>query len=125
MPLPPHRVCNRLKTVCSNTLPGDLLPTSDAIPSKEGPQSEWVRQRKANWAVLIKRIYQVDPLLCPKCRSRMQVISVIQDPAVIDKILNHLQWKFQVLPLSTRPPPPASSVPSDFPLDPPAWTEGD
>ena len=87
-------------------------------------ESPWIQQPKANWAALIKLIYEVDPLLCPKCHSRMRVISVIQDPAVIDKILNHLQYKFEVLPLSKRPPPPASACESDF-LDPPVCTEGD
>src|SRR3972149_1489698 len=54
----------------------------------------------------------------------MKVISVIKDGAVIDKILDHLQYKFEVLPLSARPPPRARSYcESDFPLDPPLWTE--
>ena len=97
--------------------------TSDPTAnSKDVPESESLRQRKANWAALIKLIYEVDPLLCPKCHSQMRIISVIQDPTVIDKILDHLHYKLDVLPLSTRPPPAASSSQSDFPLDPPVWT---
>ncbi len=49
-----------------------------------------------------------------------------KEGAVIDKILDHLQYKFAVLPLSARPPPPKPSPQdSDLPLDPPVWTEGD
>lgn len=83
-------------------------------------------KRKANWAALIKLIYESDPLLCPSCHRQMNIISVIQDPAVVDKILDQLQYKFEVLPLSIRPPPQtATHCHSDFPLDPTAWTEGD
>ncbi len=34
---------------------------------------------RRNWARLIQKIYEVDPLLCPRCFSEMRVISVIED----------------------------------------------
>ena len=45
---------------------------------------------KRSWARLIKKIYNIDPLICPKCQSQMKIISVIEDDAVIKKILQHL-----------------------------------
>jgi hypothetical protein len=36
-----------------------------------------------NWARLIQKIYEVDPLTCPKCSGKMKVISVIEDQDVI------------------------------------------
>jgi hypothetical protein len=42
---------------------------------------------KRNWARLIQKIYEVDPLTCPKCSGKMKVISVIEDEDVIKKIL--------------------------------------
>ncbi len=41
----------------------------------------------------IKRIYEVDPLVCPRCQAEMRVIAFILDPAVIDTILRHLARK--------------------------------
>ena len=32
------------------------------------------------WAKLIKRVYEVDPLLCPECGTTMKVISFIEPP---------------------------------------------
>jgi len=29
------------------------------------------------WAMLIKRVYEVDPMVCPKCGSRLQVVAFI------------------------------------------------
>ena len=93
---------------------------------KEDSESDWIKERKKSWAALIKLIYEADPLLCPKCHTQMKIISVIKDGAVIDKILHHLQYKFEILPLSARPPPPQRSCcDPDFALDSPVWTEGD
>lgn len=48
------------------------------------------KERRKNWARLIQKIYEVDPLTCPKCSGKMKVISVIEDQVVIKKILKHL-----------------------------------
>ena len=45
---------------------------------------------RKNWARLIRKIYNVDPLLCPKCSNEMWIISFIEDDATIKKILMHL-----------------------------------
>ncbi len=43
-----------------------------------------------NLARLIQKIYEVDPLLCPKCSGEMLIIAFIEELAVIEKILKHL-----------------------------------
>ncbi len=42
---------------------------------------------RRNWARLIQKIYEVDPLVCPKCSGAMRAIAFIEDPDVIKKIL--------------------------------------
>ncbi|WP_319560136.1 hypothetical protein [Marispirochaeta sp.] len=37
----------------------------------------------------MSKVYEIDPMLCPKCGGEMKVISVIQEPAEIDRILRH------------------------------------
>jgi len=49
-----------------------------------------IKRAPKNWARLIRKIYEVDPLTCPKCSGKMKVISVIEDQDVIKKILKHL-----------------------------------
>jgi hypothetical protein len=46
---------------------------------------------RRNWARLIQKIHQIDPLLCPKCLGPMRIISFIEDDALIRKILVHLR----------------------------------
>ncbi|MEO8082494.1 MAG: hypothetical protein ABI780_01595, partial [Ardenticatenales bacterium] len=48
---------------------------------------------RCRWAELGRLIYEVDPLVSPKCGGQMRVIALIQDPTVIDKILKHLRGK--------------------------------
>ena len=45
---------------------------------------------RSTWARLIHKVYEVDPLECPRCKGPMRVIALIDDKAVIRKILTHL-----------------------------------
>jgi hypothetical protein len=45
---------------------------------------------RQNWARLIQKIYEVDPLICPKCNEEMRIIAFIEQPLIIKKILKHL-----------------------------------
>ena len=48
------------------------------------------------WASLIKKIYEVDPLTCPRCSHQMRIISIIEKSQTIQKILKHLNlWQPQ------------------------------
>jgi hypothetical protein len=74
--------------------------TDDAILCILEPVGNAKAFRK-NWARLIQKIYEVDPLLCPKCKGIMRIISFIEDQQVIREILTHLGlWLFR-----SRPPP--------------------
>ncbi len=53
------------------------------------------------WAEMIRKVYEVDPLLCPQCGGRMTIISFIGDHKVIDKIIAHFKLTF----MAERPPP--------------------
>ncbi len=61
------------------------------------------------WAMLIKRVYEVDPLACPQCGGMMKVIAFIEPPqgTVIEKILRHCGLWRESLP---RPPPADEEV---------------
>ena len=54
------------------------------------------------WAEMIRKVFEVDPLICPQCGGEMKVISFIEDYKVIDKIIRHLELTFH----AERPPPP-------------------
>ena len=39
---------------------------------------------------MIRKIYEVDPLVCPRCGATMKVIAVIEGEEIIYRILSHL-----------------------------------
>jgi len=55
------------------------------------PNEMSYNEAKKNWARLIQKIYEVDPLICPKCQGPMKMISIIDDFDIIEKILKHLK----------------------------------
>ena len=73
--------------------------TEDKIPCILEPELTGTAFRK-NWARLIQKIYEVDPLLCGKCGGPMRVVSVIEDEQLIKKIHKHLNlWEIKRKPL--------------------------
>jgi len=62
--------------------------TDEAVPALvECPLSP--KEFRRNWARLIQKVYQVDPLICPKCTGSMRIISFIEDLGVVEKILKN------------------------------------
>ncbi len=55
------------------------------------PEPEALRKAKRRWAELLRRIFEVDPLKCPRCAETMRIVSFITEPKVIDRILEHLR----------------------------------
>lgn len=63
-------------------------PVAARPTGEKGPSAREARKR---WAALIQQVYEVDPLLCPKCGGTMKIISFIErgQREVIEKILRH------------------------------------
>ena len=81
----------------------------DVTPAKRGkgrPHEEHEdktpeqRHQAMTWALRLKRVFNIDVSVCPKCGGEARVIASIEDQAVIDKILAHLMKK------GALPPPP-------------------
>ena len=68
----------------------------EAVPA---PPERAARRRR--WANLIRRVYEVDPLVCPRCGAEMRVVGFITEPRLIRRILDHIRKRDRV----SRPPP--------------------
>jgi hypothetical protein len=69
---------------------------------------------KAAWAKLIRKVYEVDPLECPWCGAQMRVIALIEDPAVIERILTWLGLWEPRQPGGPSPPADPPSLPLSY-----------
>ena len=75
-----------------------------AAQSKTGIQ----RAAARCWALLLVRIYECLPLLCPRCGEPMRIIAFVLDPPVIERILDHIGEPQQPpIVLPARSPPQA------------------
>jgi hypothetical protein len=84
------------------SLIGTPLDESELIP---------IRSRRLDWATLLRRVYRLDVLKCPRCEGRLEVIAAISDPDVVRRILDHLG-----LPVTPPQCKPARGPPEDLPL---------
>jgi hypothetical protein len=50
--------------------------------------SDW--QRAMSWAQRLKRVFAIDIETCRQCGGQLRVIASIEQPAVIERILDHL-----------------------------------
>ena len=61
------------------------------------------KESKKRWSYFIRKVYETDPLICPKCQGEMRIISCIDQPDVIKKILQHLGlWEESSCPSRKR-----------------------
>jgi hypothetical protein len=82
-------------------------PAGTGIPARS--RSPSAREARKGWAALIKQVYELDPLTCPKCGTTMRIIAFLErrQTEVIEKILRHCElWDEP----SARAPP-AAKVP--------------
>jgi len=91
---------------------GTAISLPAATPQSPEQEEEFRRQSRRAWARLIRKIYETDPLTCSRCGAVMRIISIIDQPPVIKKILLHLNlWD---LPKRS---PPSKTPPGDFVYD--------
>ena len=69
---------------------------------------------RKSWARLIRKIYEVDPLICPKCQGAMRIISSIEDQEVVKAILQYLGiWTIRSKPTVKAHSPPTREYTTD------------
>jgi len=60
----------------------------DRVYWKAAPRSRF--PPLIRWLRLIKRVYEVDPMVCPKCQGQLSVIAIIGDS---DELEGIIQWE--------------------------------
>jgi hypothetical protein len=80
---------------------GRPAPEAEPEPARPSPD-------RYEWAELMRRTFGFDVLACEKCGGRLKLIALIEQPAVIEKILTHLG-----LPTEGPRPCPARAPPEE------------
>jgi len=69
-------------------------------PTQDSPALETAGRPSLSWAQCFKRVYEINPLECPKCRGEMRIIAFLTNEREIAKIGTSLG-----IPKATAPPP--------------------
>jgi hypothetical protein len=77
------------QTGANQGAPG-VVPAGNALDCAAQPEPPKRAPAHYLWAVLIARIYEVFPLLCPICGGQMRIIAFITHSADIRRILDHI-----------------------------------
>ena len=71
-----------LEAGCSVTVLGQALQTA----------RKTARAAARAWAACIKRVFEVNPVLCAKCGGSMALVAMILDDGELDRILGNQGW---------------------------------
>jgi hypothetical protein len=82
--------------------PDSNPPDLKASPRAAGPPRAWT------WAALMRRVFDLDVLVCPRCDGGLRVIAIVQDPLAGQAILAHLARSAAPAPPGPAPPAPAA-----------------
>jgi len=74
----------------------------EASPRAAGTPGAWP------WAALLRRVFDLAVLACPRGGGRLRLIATVEDPAVVSKILAHLGLLHP--PASPGPAPPSAAL---------------
>ena len=104
---------NRARGERAKTQKGQNAPATCVSPIE--PVSEFAARAKSAWARLIRKVYEADPLECPKCHGPMRILALINDPLVVRRILEHLGlWQPEATERSPPVPPEAWPLRSSY-----------
>jgi hypothetical protein len=114
-PVSDRRTPPVVEAPAADASPPDTDVRAPALASDPGDAQEPPRREKPRdwkWADLIRRVFDLDVLECPRCGGRMSVIATIEEADVLRTILGHLGLPTDPpAPLPARPPP---SLPDPF-----------
>jgi hypothetical protein len=68
----------------------EIVPRARAASAERTAVSVSDRQRAMSWSQRLKRVFEIDIETCQQCGGRLRVIASIEQPAVIERILEHL-----------------------------------
>jgi hypothetical protein len=96
---------------------------------REIDPSNLLKFSRLPWAVLLKRVFLVDVLECPKCKGRMKILAAVIAPTSVRRVLKSLGLPSEAPRLRPARPPPQTELESEttrsggFYADPPSPEE--
>jgi hypothetical protein len=78
-----------------SALRAEITPAGRGRKSGITERSPAERHRAMSWAQRLKRVFRIDIGQCERCGGKVRIIASVEDPAVIGRILAHLEQTTQ------------------------------
>ncbi len=109
----PYESLTRFYGVYSSRVRGEQKKAEQRRQEETGqgsvaPEEEAPTKASSSWAACIKRVYEINPLECPKCKATMRVIAFVTDEKALARIM-----KSQGIPEQKPPKPMATGPPRE------------
>ena len=85
------------------------MATQQRVPET----SPSTNDRYYTWAELMRRVFAIDVLQCPRCQAPMKILAQIHPPQTTRKILECLGLPARPPPIATARPDPQASLALD------------
>ena len=71
----------------------ELVASAPVVTSPSEPAGDWpaLKARRRRWAELLRLVFRVEVEVCPRCGSAARIVAFITEPAVVRRILAHLE----------------------------------
>jgi hypothetical protein len=97
----PHASLRARVTACAGQPVAEPAPVTMPGPDPTLPAATR-RRASIHWARLLARIYEIQPLTCPRCQGDMRLIAFLTEPTSIRALLAHLGEPTTPPPLAPR-----------------------
>ena len=91
--------------------PPDDDHDGDSCTRAESTTPDRPRRKRYSWAELMKRVFEVDVLICEHCGGTRKLLAFLTEPRAIRRILEHLGLPAEPPPLAQARPPPDPVLP--------------
>ena len=100
---------------CNSALRQHVTPAGRGKRKPTEAKTPAQRRAAMTWAQRLKRVFKIDIETCDQCGGAVKVIASIEDPAVVRRILDHLEPRpdSNATPTHRARAPPAAAVPRD------------
>lgn len=95
----------------------ELVPKPAEVEVLDVSEYKPRRISSKTWRECIKKVWEADPLTCPRCQAEMKIISFITEPETIRRILEHLK-RWDDPARKGRSPPNVSTASSNVTYEP-------
>jgi len=96
----------------NQTAPAPPEPTHPPEPQSR-PSKRKASTAASLWAMLLARIYELHPLLCPNCGNDLRIIAFITTTDTIERILEHIGEPTTPPPIAPARAPPGQQLEID------------